>query len=111
MDDPVFNNATAGIRPNCKSHVVGLFVYGTAQLILSSITAGSNSTVTKPIQVIGMEVNTNPGHTSIGFSASCRRRLIMTSTLNSRGEMRDLAERLAAKIGAQHVSVSIERAA
>jgi NAD+ synthase (glutamine-hydrolysing) len=88
------------------SSTVALFVYGMAKVVLSSIAAGSNTTLTDLRRVTGIEtlVPETPEQIVHLLLMTC-----YTPTVNSSEETRSRAERLAEKLGARHLSVPIDQ--
>ncbi|KAI0538523.1 NAD+ synthase [Xylaria digitata] len=88
------------------SSTVALFVYGMAKLVLSSIEAGSKTTLANLRRVTGMEslVPKTPEEIVRLLLTTC-----YMSTVNSSQETSSRAERLAEKIGARHLSVPIDQ--
>ncbi|KAI0514344.1 NAD+ synthase [Xylaria bambusicola] len=89
------------------SSTVALFVYGMAKVVLASIAAGSETTLADLRRVTGMEtlVPESPEQIVSILLTTC-----YTSTVNSSDETRSRAERLAEKLGAKHLTVSIDQA-
>ncbi|KAI1171259.1 NAD+ synthase [Nemania sp. FL0916] len=89
------------------SSTVALFVYGMAKSVLSSIEAGSQTTLADLRRVTGIS-------SLIPKTPEEIVRLLLTtcymSTVNSSHETNSRAERLAAQIGARHLSIPIDEA-
>ncbi|KAI0429135.1 NAD+ synthase [Xylaria sp. FL1042] len=87
------------------SSTVALFVYGMAKVVLSSIAAGSSTTLADLRRVTGIEtlVPETPEQIVHLLLTTC-----YTSTVNSSEETRSRAERLAERIRARHLSVPID---
>ncbi|KAI0409992.1 NAD+ synthase [Xylaria palmicola] len=88
------------------SATVSLFVYGMAKLVLSSIAAGSKTTLADLRRVTGIEtlVPETPEQIVGLLLTTC-----YSSTVNSSDETRSRAEKLAERLGAQHFSVPIDQ--
>lgn len=89
------------------SSTIALFVYGMAKLVLNSIEAGLKTTLAGLRRITGMEtlVPKTPEEIVGLLLTTC-----YTSTVNSSKETSSRAQRLAEKIGARHLSVSIDQA-
>ncbi|KAI1112217.1 NAD+ synthase [Nemania sp. NC0429] len=87
------------------SSTVALFVYGMAKVVLKSIENGSETTLADLRRVTGIPqfVPKSPEEIVGLLLTSC-----YSGTVNSSEETRSRAERLAAKLGAYHMSINID---
>ncbi|KAI1822843.1 NAD+ synthase [Xylaria intraflava] len=87
------------------SATVALFVYGMAKVVLKSIEAGSKSTLSDLRRITGLKdfVPKSPEEIVDLLLTTC-----YTGTVNSSEETRSRADRLAKKLGAWHMSISID---
>ncbi|KAI3322595.1 NAD+ synthase [Xylariaceae sp. AK1471] len=87
------------------SSTVALFVYGMAKVVLNSIKAGSSTTLADFRRVTGMEACPKTPKEIVNLLLTT----CYSATVNSSDETRSRADRLAGKLGAQHLSVSIDQ--
>ncbi len=103
--EPCTTHADSGT--GLDSSTVALFVYGMAKVVLSSIEAGSENTLADLRRVTGLKdfVPKTPQEIVNIILTTC-----YMSTVNSSEETSSRAAKLAEKLGAWHLSISIDGA-